>query len=1032
MKRIEALYFPRVSLRLLPLAIMMAAASAYAQVAAPAMPAAPPASSSAPAPMGPAFGTYGAAPPAPAAPAAAYAPAPAPAYAAPAPAYAPAPLAAPPSAYGAYAPQVNPGYAQGGAVPYAPYAVAPTPVPGSYPPGYAGSSQVAGTGSGAAGSVLNGTGLSPGQLASMASKLSPTQIQMIAAKRGMSADQLQALQRSLANGTISQRQIDSLSARLGAQCINPQDVQTIGAMLGLSSDQINQLQSNMSRIGAGTAQTAPPPNPMVQYQSNLQGGAPANAGPSQIEQTFRTIDLTQGQVPEFTGPEDLQQFGYSFFSSQANIQNLNISPFVPVGPDYVLGPGDQMQVMMWGTRNETDQLIVDRNGAVQVPSIGPIQVAGMKFDHAKQVIESKVEQITGVHASVTMGQIRTMNVFVVGDVNNPGPYTVNSLARLTDALVAAGGPTKVGSLRRIQLKRGNKVVLNVDLYNVLLHGDTSADVRLQDRDVVFVPSIGPVVGVAGDLKRPGIYELTERRQNLGSVLNLAGGVDAYAYTRRIQVERVDNHQRRVIVDTTLDKLPIEQLTISDGDLVKVFPVLPVHRNKVTLLGNVFRPGDYQWKPGLKLSDLIAMGEGVQPRTYFHYALVKRLEGKQLYPHYLQVNLGQALENPNTAADIPLQVFDEVTVYNQDDLRNLPTVTVTGEVRIPGTYKLDPNMRISDLVYLAGGLTDSAYQKSAELARTQVADGSVTQHHYLEVDLRKALDGDKSGDLTLQPNDELFVRTATNWHLPWTVMVSGRVARPGSYTVHENERLSSLIGEAGGFLPDAYPQGMVLVRDSVKEEQQKELDKARLDLQQQLATAAFSQSSLSQTSSGASQSTSAVLASAQQILASSSTLQASGRIVVNYGKHGFSGPEDVVLQDKDDITIPRQPSSVNVLGQVYNPTAVIARPGLTVRRYLDLAGGPTTLADTDHLLVIRADGGVVTPEGYKDAEENRTFPLLPIFSGGLEEASLNPGDTIYVPYKIPDYTSLTVKKDITQIIAQTAQSVAMVGILATNL
>src|SRR5579885_3033616 len=802
MKRIEALYFPRVSLRLLPLAIMMAAASAYAQVAAPAMPAAPPASSSAPAPMGPAFGTYGAAPPAPAAPAAAYAPAPAPAYAAPAPAYAPAPLAAPPSAYGAYAPQVNPGYAQGGAVPYAPYAVAPTPVPGSYPPGYAGSSQVAGTGSGAAGSVLNGTGLSPGQLASMASKLSPTQIQMIAAKLGMSADQLQALQRSLANGTISQSQIDSLSARLGAQGVNPQDVQTIGAMLGLSSDQINQLQSNMSRIGAGTAQTAPPPIPMVQYQSNLQGGAPANAGPSQIEQTFRTIDLTQGQVPEFTGPEDLQQFGYSFFSSQANIQNLNISPFVPVGPDYVLGPGDQMQVMMWGTRNETDPLIVDRNGAVQVPSIGPIQVAGMKFDRAKQVIESKVEQITGVHAAVTMGQIRTITVFVVGDVTNPGPYTVNSLARVTDALVAAGGPTKVGTLRRIQLKRGNQLVRTIDLYDVLLRGDTSADVRLEDRDVVFVPPIGAVTGIAGNLKRPGIYELGGRQETLSQVLSLAGGTDPFAYTQRIQIERVDNHQRRVILDTTLDKLGDRRFTVSDGDLVKVFPVLPEQKNRVSLVGNVYRPGDYQWHPGMKFSDLISMGEGVQPRTYFQYALVKRLEGKELYPHYLPVNLGQALDHPASAADIPLQPLDTVTIYNQDDLRNLPTVTVTGEVRIPGTYRLDPNMKVSDLIYLAGGLTEAAYQKSAELARTEVVDGTVTRHQYIDVDLRSALDRDHSSDLVLAANDQLFIRSATNWHLPWTVTVGGRIARPGAYTIHEGEHLSSLIEQAGGFLPDA--------------------------------------------------------------------------------------------------------------------------------------------------------------------------------------------------------------------------------------
>jgi polysaccharide export outer membrane protein len=885
------------------------------------------------------------------------------------------------------------------------------------------------------GGVLSGTGITPGQAVAIAKSLSPQELGAIAAKLGMSPDQLQALQSSLANGTLSQGQIDALSARLGAQGIGPDQIQQLGPALGLSPDQINQLQGNLSRIQSGTAMT-PAQQAAAVPSPGAQPTTAAKAPPSAIENIFRNIDTAQQQVPEFTGPEELEQFGYNFFTSPANAQSLNISPNVPVGPDYVVGPGDQLQLMMWGTRNETDILVVNRDGAVEVPSIGPIQVAGLKFDRARQVIESKVEQITGVHAAVTMGQIRTITVFVVGDVTNPGPYTVNSLARVTDALVAAGGPTKVGTLRRIQLKRGNQLVRTIDLYDVLLRGDTSADVRLEDRDVVFVPPIGAVTGIAGNLKRPGIYELGGRQETLSQVLSLAGGTDPFAYTQRIQIERVDNHQRRVILDTTLDKLGDRRFTVSDGDLVKVFPVLPEQKNRVSLVGNVYRPGDYQWHPGMKFSDLVSMGEGVQPRTYFQYALVKRLEGKELYPHYLPVNLGQALDHPASAADIPLQPLDTVTIYNQDDLRNLPTVTVTGEVRIPGTYRLDPNMKVSDLIYLAGGLTEAAYQKSAELARTEVVDGTVTRHQYIDVDLRSALDRDHSSDLVLAANDQLFIRSATNWHLPWTVTVGGRIARPGAYTIHEGEHLSSLIEQAGGFLPDAFPQGMIFTRQAVQKAQQTELDKARLDLQQQLAQATLTQASLTTASatsgSGASASTTAMMASMQQLLASSAGLQATGRVVVRWKGSKFVGPDDLLLEDKDSIMIPRQPSSVSIIGQVYNPTAVIARPELTVRNYLDLAGGPTQMADTDHIYIIKADGNVMTSEGYRDMQRSHVFPMLPLISGGLDSATLNAGDTVYVPYKIPDFTNLTITKDITQIIAQSAQAMAVVGILATNI
>jgi protein involved in polysaccharide export with SLBB domain len=485
----------------------------------------------------------------------------------------------------------------------------------------------------------------------------------VAGAMGMTPEQVQALQGAIGSGRVSPDQIDSMSVRLGVAGINSAQVQSIGKALGLSDAQMAQLQQNLQRIQTGTGMISPQgvlpgsaaPAALLQ---NPQGAAPwprtQNWGGasyySDVENTFRTMDLANGQVPEFTGPEELTQFGYDFFSSPASTANLSASQNIPVNADYVVGPGDQLQLTVWGTRNETDPLAIGRDGSVQVPAVGPVQVAGLRFDEAKKTIEGKVEQITGVHASVTMGQIRTITVFVVGAVASPGPYTLNALARISNALVAAGGPTKVGSLRRIERKRDNQLIGVVDLYDVLLRGDTAADSRLEDHDAVLVPTIGPVLAIAGDVKRPAIFEMSTPKQSLASAIRLAGGISAFASTQRIQVERVENHERRIIVDARLDGISLENFAVVDGDLIKIFPVLPNQKNKVTPLGNVFRPGDYQWHAGLRLSDLINLGEGVQPKTYFRYALVKRLEGRQLYPHYLPVDLGHALDAPRSGPD----------------------------------------------------------------------------------------------------------------------------------------------------------------------------------------------------------------------------------------------------------------------------------------------------------------------------------------------------------------------------------------------
>jgi polysaccharide biosynthesis/export protein len=444
---------------------------------------------------------------------------------------------------------------------------------------------------------------------------------------------------------------------------------------------------------------------------------------------------------------------------------------------------------------------------------------------------------------------------------------------------------------------------------------------------------------------------------------------------------------------------------------------------------------------MRVSDLLQRGEGLLPHTYFSYALIKRMTGAQKYIHYVPVDLSAALSGgEDNSADVLLQQLDEVQIFNQDELRDLPHVTVIGEVRNPGDYPLTEQMRLSDLIYQAGGLKDDANRNNAELARTEVGPDSKTLHTYMSIDLVPVIVGDTSRDILLKNNDQVFIKIATNWHLPESVQLAGRVARPGPYVIRPGEQLSSVLLRCGGLMPDAFPQGIVLIRQSVQQLEQQRLDQARSRLSQELAqyslTLSVAATSNSNNSGGMTTAT-AGMATLQQLLATASTEQADGRVVVHFNslEQLAGSADDVVLDDQDSITIPKRPSSVAVLGQVNNPTAIVARPNFTVADYLYKAGGATTNGDMDGLMVIKADGSVLTEEGIKHGPRESLFPLLPLVSGGIMGRTLSAGDTIYVPDNladIPKYLSLTEKKDIAQIIASAAQGAAVVGILASQL
>jgi protein involved in polysaccharide export with SLBB domain len=906
-------------------------------------------------------------------------------------------------------------------------------------PGMSGSSTMSGSSAMSGSSVMSGAqGLGGAQ--GFANTMNKQSMAAVIQQLGISPDELGSLKGEMASGGLSPDDMQELCLHFAAKQLSATDVTGIAKSLGLTftDQQLAQLRSCTGLAGQGGSDgTTSPAQQMGMTPQQSMSPANSNEPASSVESQFRALD--SAVAPAAPSTRNLQQFGYSLFASRVS----TFAPVanVPVSDDYVIGPGDQLKMLMWGRINNTINLTVDRDGAVSIPEIGPLQVAGLNFAQTKKLIEDHAGQITGVKVDVTMGKLKTIQVYVVGEVAQPGAYTVSALSHVSNALGAAGGITKIGSLRKVELRRGNQLVRVIDLYTLLLAGNEQGDEQLQPGDVIFVPVIGPVVGMVGDVKRPAIYELGRSGEPLDSVIKLGGGISAFGYSQRVQVERVDAHQKRIALDVDLNEIRSQRFDIRDGDLIKIYPVLPTQQDIVTVRGSVNRPGKFEWHQGMRVADLVQLAEGPAPHTFFKYALIRRKEGKARTVRLVPVDLGEAMSDiVGGPQNVALEQEDELTVFSESQMKYLPTVQAFGEVRNPGYYVMSQGMHVSDLIYLAGGLKDDAYQKDAEIARTQVINGSHTSHTFMDVDLRAALSGNDEHNPELVANDQLFVRRASDWHLPWVVMVKGMVQRPGPYTIHDGERMASVLERSGGLLPDAYLPATVLIRQSIKELQQKRLDEARARLQQsivriQMNPGTMNQLTAAQNPQSQNPATSPqTLSALEHVLSETEGQQAQGRLVIRMHPLNelANSPDNVVLVDQDQVTIPRRPDAVNVLGQVYSPNAIVFRPGLTTRDYLNQAGGPNEGADPDHIMVIKADGSVMTDEGIKSSKESTMFPLLPVISGGLMSARLDPGDTVYVPEKLIYENKMQETATITQIIANAASSLAVIGILGASL
>jgi polysaccharide export outer membrane protein len=672
----------------------------------------------------------------------------------------------------------------------------------------------------------------------------------------------------------------------------------------------------------------------------------------------------------------LTVFGLDVFSG---IKPSTFAPsdYAATPADYVVGSGDEIVVLLWGRINEGEyRLKVDREGKINIPHIGPVAVAGLPFGALQKNILDRVQTIEGVQATVSMGELRSIGVYIVGEVKLPGYYTVSGMSNVTNALFAAGGPTRRGSLRSVQLKRNGSAIATIDFYDFLLSGKDNTNLKLQSGDVILVPIVKKMVAIAGNVRRSALYEI-KQNTSLKDALSLAGGVSPAAWTNRIQLERFKDNQMQVVLDLTSESpQSIPDYEVTDGDIIKIFPVVEKNRNAVYLSGNVMRPGKYEYKPGMKLSDILPDYTSLMAETYYEYALVLRQDPPSFLNRLVPFSLKSAMDDRSSAANIALQPRDEVIVYSRDYFEPDRTVTVDGAITNPGNEKLLDNMKIRDLIIKAGGILEQASPERGELYRRSfIGENVVTQK--IDFCVSCALADDPQHNIPLKKFDRVYIRTKKGWQQERKVTLKGEFIFPGDYIVLEKETLEHLIKRAGGFTPEAFLLAARLTRVSVKQLEQRGTDQYISRLESDAVKLTTELASQGQEVTEAQK----LLAQQEMLFTKMKNTETLGRIVIDLSN--AASYKDFYLEDGDTLYVPKPSGTVSVIGEVFNPSTFrFLSQGKKVGDYIEMAGGLKENADKPHVYLYKASGTILT---------NKNVNIL--------NSDLSPGDVIVVPQKI---------------------------------
>ena len=703
------------------------------------------------------------------------------------------------------------------------------------------------------------------------------------------------------------------------------------------------------------------------------------------------------QIPAET--TRLTRFGSDVFrnrntSNVANGVSSKGTPLdVPLGPDYVVGVGDTLTINLWGGVTQSITRSVDRDGRIFLPEAGSIQIAGLSLGQAESLIGSELkQQFRNAQVAVTVSRLRSVRVYVVGDVQRPGGYDISALATPLSALFAAGGPTPVGSLRMLFHYRGKQLVASIDLYDFLLHGIRNGSTPFQSGDTLLVPPSGRQIAISGAVKRPAIYELKAGETTLASVIEDAGGFTAAASLSHIRIERIDtNHQRVTMTlhnhgaqSPQTDRDAINDFQVEDGDRIRVDTILPYSHRAIYLAGHVVRPGRLPYSDGMHLSDVLRSYRDMLPEPAARGEII-RLAAPDLHAETINFNVPDVMTG---SANIDLLPFDTIRIFGRYEV-DAPKVTIRGEVLRPGTYSMPTGMTAAGLVRMAGGFKRDALLESADLTSYEVSDGNRLVEQLTTVAIGVAVSGsDPHADVPLKPGDILSIHQITSWNdMGESVTIRGQVGFPGSYGFKDGERLSSVLRRAGGLLPTAYPLGAVLTRVQVRDLEQQ----SREELIRQIETNSAA-ARLSPAIGGSSASAGLQLIKAQQdqVIADLKNHPPTGRMVIHISADIDSwanSPADIELRRGDVLTIPKRPGFVLVSGQVYNATALTFSPDKTAAWYLSRAGGTNATANRKEIFIIHANGTVVGRRSGSWLE------------GDVLSTKLDPGDVVVVPQKI---------------------------------
>lgn len=737
------------------------------------------------------------------------------------------------------------------------------------------------------------------------------------------------------------------------------------------------------------------------------------------------LSVAESAIETKEPESSIKPFGYDLFANAPT--TFAPAPSIAVSNSYLLGPGDTLDILYYGKENKTFSLEINREGFVDFPELGPIVLAGLTYGEAKKMLRDRIfEQIIGTQVSISMGTLRSIQIFVLGEAFKPGAYTVSSLSTITHALVSSGGITDIGSLRNIQLKRKGKLISTLDLYDLLLNGDTINDVRIQEGDVIYIPTVGDRASINGQVLRPAIYELIGD-ESIGDLIELAGGLGPKAFSGSSRLQRINDDGFLTVLDLDLNQSRDNAMVLQNADYLTVDKINDYKKDIITLSGAVRHKGQFSWRKGMKVSDIIDHRDKLDYQADLDTALLIRELKNSADLEVYTFNLGNVVFNASEIDNLKLEPRDELVVFAdyQDRakvlapfIKNLKrqasidsmarVVASKGEVRFPGEYPLTEGMTVKDLIALSGGLLDSAYSQSVEISRLDLSDPNKAKRSSFISDLTS------SSTTKLLPSDNVRFRLMPDYQESMTISLEGEFVFPGTYVFGKGEPLSSVIRRAGGFTDEAFVNGAVFLRESLRKREQQEIDRFIELLDNQIAA---DQLRASNSEYGIDQ---GKIEAQKMAISSLINTVATGRLVIPLKDIMANQSQDIYLKENDRLIIPKVSQEITVLGEVRLPMSHLFDANFKESDYIKKSGGFKDSADKKAIYIVKADGTVVIPKRG-------------LFKFRSAENSIAPGDTMVVPPDTDDYEikGIPLLSEVSKIIYQLSLGAAALNSLNSN-